>query len=113
MTTVSELFPQRGPIASIQRGVFSVATATSGTSPDRRYTNITVSAVNDITKCLVNVLGSASTSTASAGNYGSNAGGDQTILAGRMTSTTNLRIYHDNQNLRSSFQGTWELVEYN
>ena len=106
---LSDLIGTSGGIRSVQQGDLDNSTSTSGTSPQDRYFDITITAVLDITKCFVIVNASGSIATETAGSY-SSSGNDQYICRGKLTSTTNLRIY---AKAGLYFEGSWQVVEFN
>lgn len=93
------------PIASIQTGVVSDPSPLSGASNEyeTRYVNVPISAVADINKCDVQVTGYCSSST--DGNI---------QAAGRLTTTTNLRIGVSGStgSTYGVMRARWRVIEY-
>lgn len=93
------------PIASIQTGALVDPSPLSGATIDyeTRYVNVPISAVADISKCDVQVVGYCSSST--EGNI---------QAAGRLTSTTNLRIGVAGSTgaTYGTMRARWRVIEY-
>jgi hypothetical protein len=80
----------------IQTNTVLANSFSSGTGQDSSYVDVTISTVANTAKCLVFIQGSAINYTDSIAKY--------YPLAGRLTSTTNLRI-----SVGLSYSGTWFL----
>ena len=104
---LSDLVGGSGGIRAVQRGDLDNATTTSGTSPEDRYIDVTITAVLDITKCFVIV--NASGALSGIAGYYDNPAGAQSICKGKLTSTTNLRVY---ASAGVVFDGSWQVVEF-
>jgi len=109
MTTVSELFPQSA-IKSIQEGVLVGATNLSGSGEDKKYHDITISAV-DTSKSIAFFEGSTS-STLYPGLYYGNSTYAIGVVQARLTSSTNLRLSTASGSNMTTITGRWKVVEY-
>lgn len=101
-----------GTVDVSRRGFFSTNTPTTGTvvTQDAQYIDITVSAVVDYTKTIVNVDGGNSNNQAfSMQQAGSSA---VNKLTGRMTSNTNVRIASSATTSGSWFVGVYVVENY-
>lgn len=105
---LSDLAGGGGGIRSVQQGDLDNEPTTNGTSPQDVYVDVTITAVLDITKCFVIVNASGAVTTGVAGYY-ANATSNQSICRGKLTSTTNLRVYAV---IGQFFEGSWQVVEF-
>ena len=76
-----------GGVLSITSDYVSSNSLTSGTGEEAKFLNVTVSALTDYTKAVVEFQGAGASTEGSASSYGSG-----NIVRGKMTSATNLRL---------------------
>lgn len=112
MSTLSSFI---GSNVTIQTGYVSTSSLTSGTGEETKLLNVTITAVNDITKCMVFFVGGAAST--SSGTVAITINNDNTTssesnywILPKLTSTTNLRLCSPQGGLY--FHGRWYVVEY-
>lgn len=100
-----------GGVEAVQTGYTSGGSLSSGAGEDTRYRDITISAVADITKCVVSFVGGGGSSdTAAAYKTDHTSGGVSFLCFPRLTSTTNLRL--SSAIAVTNMLGRWTVVEY-
>lgn len=109
--SVGSLAKFGGGVKSVQTGYTSGASLSSGSGEDTRYRDITISAVADITKCVVSFVGGGGPSdTAAAYKTDDSSASYSYLIFPRLTSTTNLRL--SSAIAVTNLLGRWTVVEY-
>lgn len=101
-------------IKSIQTGFVGTNAVSFGSGEAASYVDITVSAVSNISKCLVVFNGSANTTGSVISSYYSfpSSGINWIIPTIRVLNSTTIRIM-SSTSAAAGFVGRWTLVEYN
>lgn len=111
-------------VKSVQTGLVDTSSPSTGTDPETRYVDITVSSVNT-GKCIVvleayagvNTTGAATALTSARKaclnkNIGDNADGDIFACKAYLTSATNLRIFTGGSATYTAISGRWQIIEF-